>query len=76
MSTTTASTKRRFEFVQEKSSKFWEVRIQGSDVYVAYGRIGSTGQTSFKTLESAQAAKAHAEKLVREKTGKGYVEVT
>ncbi len=74
--TTVTPAKRRFEFVGGNSSKFWEVRVQGSDVYVAYGRIGSTGQTSFKTLESAQAATAHTEKLVREKTGKGYVEVT
>ena len=72
----TASSPRRFEFVQGTSNKFWEVRVQGSDVYVAYGRIGSTGQTSFKSLESAQAATSHAEKLVREKTGKGYVEAT
>jgi len=45
-------------------------------VYVTYGRIGSTGQSSFKTLESADAATSHAEKLVREKIGKGYLEVT
>ena len=76
MSTTTAVKKRRFEFVQGTSSKFWEVHVQGSDVYVTYGRIGSTGQSSFKTLESVDAATSHAEKLVREKTGKRYVEVT
>ena len=76
MSTTSASTKRRFEFVQGTSNKFWEVRIEGCDVYVAYGRIGSTGQTSFKTLETAEAATAHADKLLREKTAKGDVKVT
>ena len=74
-SMSTASTPRRFEFVQGTSSKFWEVRVQGSDVYVTYGRIGSTGQTSCKTLESAEAATAHAAKLVQEKTRKGYVAV-
>ena len=65
-----------FESPGGNSSKFWEVRVQGRDVYVTYGRIGSTGQTSFKSLESADAATSHAEKLVREKTAKGYVEVT
>lgn len=67
--------KRRFEFVGGNSSKFWEVRVQGADVYTSYGRIGSTGQTSCKSLESAGAAAAHAAKLVQEKTRKGYVAV-
>ena len=72
---TTAITPRRFEFVGGNSSKFWEVRVQGSDVYTSYGRIGSAGQTSCKTMESADAATAHVEKLVREKTAKGYLAV-
>ena len=76
LSTTTVSTKRHFEFVRGTSNKFWEVRVQGREVHVANGRIGSTGQISFKTLESAEAATSPAEKLNREKTGKGYVEVT
>ncbi len=70
-----------FESPGGNSSKFLEVRVQGCDVYVAYGRIGSTGQTSFKSLPTAEAATSHAENLVREKTvsiktAKGYVEVT
>ncbi|MCX7410110.1 MAG: DNA ligase [Planctomycetales bacterium] len=71
----TAITPRRFEFVGGNSSKFWEVRVQGSDVYTSYGRIGSSGQASHKTMESAEAATAHVEKLVREKTAKGYAAV-
>ena len=71
----TVTTPRRFEFVGGKSSKFWEVRVQGSDVYTSYGRIGSNGQSSFKSLASPEAAAAHAAKLVQEKTGKGYVAV-
>ena len=64
-----------FEFVGGNSSTFWEVRFLDCDVYVAYGRIGSTGQTSFKSLQTAEAATSHAEKLVREKMAKGYVAV-
>ncbi len=71
----TATTPRRFEFVVGNSSKFWEVRTQGTDVFTSYGRIGSAGQTSCKTMESAEAATAHAAKLVQEKTRKGYVAV-
>ncbi len=71
----TAITPRRFEFVGGNSSKFWEVRTQGCDVYTSYGRIGTSGQTSHKALQSAEAATANVEKLVREKTAKGYVAV-
>ncbi len=72
---TTATTLRRFEFVDGTSSKFWEVRTQGCDVYTSYGRIGTTGQTSSKSFETIEAAATHAEKLVREKTAKGYLSV-
>ena len=75
MPTTTTSKLRRFEFVGGTSSKFWEVRVQGADVDTCYGRIGSTGQTSSKSFETAAQAAAHGEKLVQEKTRKGYVAV-
>ncbi len=70
---TSSTTPRRFEFVGGDSSKFWEVRTQGCDVYTSYGRIGSAGQTSCKALPSAEGATAHVESLIREKTAKGYV---
>ena len=73
MSTATASKPRRFEFVGGTSNKFWEVRVQGHDVYTCYGRIGSAGQTSCKPFETAAQAAAHGEKLIQEKTRKGYV---
>lgn len=75
MPTQTTSSTRRFEFVEGTSSKFWEVRCEGSDVVVSYGRIGSAGQTLKKSFDDAAAAERHVEKLIAEKTGKGYVEV-
>jgi hypothetical protein len=38
----------RFEFVDEKSSKFWEIRIDGQNVEVRYGKIGTSGQVQAK----------------------------
>lgn len=66
---------RRFEFAQGNSSKFWEVRQDSHEVVVRYGRIGTGGQSVRKPLKDAAAAEKHIEKLIREKTGKGYVEV-
>ncbi len=65
---------RRFEFAEGKSSKFWEISVDGSTVTVRFGRIGSNGMTQLKTFADAQAAARHAQKLIAEKSEKGYVE--
>jgi len=65
---------RRFEFVGGTSAKFWEVSVVGNQVTVRYGRLGTGGQMQTKTLADPTAAERHAEKLIGEKTRKGYVE--
>ena len=66
---------RYFEFVDEKSSKFWEVSQTGNAMTTRWGKIGTAGQSKTKTFgDDAAAAKAVA-KLVEEKTGDGYQEV-
>jgi DNA ligase-1 len=70
------SNSRRFEFSEGKSNKFWEIAIEGTDVTVRFGRIGTDGQTQTKPFPDAAAAKKHADKLVQEKTDKGYHEVS
>jgi predicted DNA-binding WGR domain protein len=66
---------RRFEFVEGTSKKFWEVFAAGSDVTVRFGRIGTDGQTQVKPHPTEAAALSALEKLIKEKTGKGYKEV-
>ena len=65
---------RHFEFVEGKSSKFWEISVDGCEVAVRYGRIGAAGTSKVKTFGDTEAAQRGAEKLIAEKTGKGYVE--
>jgi len=72
-SAASAST-RYFEFVEGKSSKFWEVTVDGCAVTVRYGRIGSSGTTKTKEFDDTGAADAHANKLIAQKSGKGYTE--
>ena len=62
----------RFEYVDEKSSKFWEIRVSGSDTEVHYGKIGTTGQAQTKPFDSPEAAQKNADKLVAEKIKGGY----
>ena len=66
-------TTRTFEFKDDKSSKFWEITQAGSKVTVRYGKTGTHGQTQEKVFADASDASKHVEKLVTEKTGKGYV---
>lgn len=72
---------RYFEFVGEDaqrgveaSSKFWEVSQDGVEVTVRFGKIGASGQTTKKEFDSEADAEAHVEKLIAEKTKKGYQE--
>ena len=65
---------RHFEFIGGNSAKFWEIEVEGTAVKVRYGRLGTQGQVSDKSFPDEAAAQKHAEKLIQEKTGKGYVE--
>jgi len=66
---------RRFEFSEGSSNKFWEVKVEGEQQIVRYGKLGTAGQEKEKDFDSAGDAKADTRKLIAEKTGKGYVEV-
>lgn len=59
-------------FEEGNSSKFWRARVEGSSLYVNYGRIGSDGQTQVKQFGSADAAEKELSKLEKEKRKKGY----
>ena len=65
---------RRFTFDDSSSSKFWEISQSAGEVTVRFGRSGTSGQTQTKSFADAAAAKKHADKLIAEKTAKGYVE--
>lgn len=65
---------RYFEFIEGTSAKFWEIRVEGTAFFTRYGKIGTDGQTTQKDWDSAERAEAEANKLVAEKTKKGYAE--
>jgi predicted DNA-binding WGR domain protein len=56
------------------ASKFWEVSVDGSDVSIRFGKIGINGQTTLKQFGSSEEASEQVEKMIKEKTKKGYVE--
>lgn len=67
---------RRFRFKADGSDKFWEIRVDGSSYVVRFGRAATAGQEKDKSFATPEAAQAAADKLIAEKTRKGYVETT
>ncbi len=66
---------RRFELVDGSSSKFWQIEREGSKLTIQWGKIGTAGQSQVKDFPSDAKALAERDKLVTEKTKKGYAEV-
>jgi uncharacterized protein (TIGR02996 family) len=67
---------RTFQYSDAKSHKFWNIEVSGSSFTVTYGKVGAAGQTQTKSFATAKAAQAEADKLIRGKLIKGYVETT
>ncbi|WP_266367085.1 DUF6493 family protein [Tellurirhabdus rosea] len=66
---------RYFTFTDDKSAKFWQIDTADTSFTVTYGRLGTTGQRLTKSFDTPERCQREADKLIREKTGKGYVEV-
>ncbi len=66
---------RVFHFQDGKSSKFWQIDVDGSRHTVRYGRVGTAGQVQAKDFVSEADARRAAERLIAEKLRKGYAEV-
>lgn len=58
----------------EKSSKFWEITVDGASHTVRYGRIGTNGRTLTKEFDSVEEARKSAEELIQSKRKKGYID--
>lgn len=66
----------RLELMDGKSCKFWEIELSGASYVVRWGRIGAEGQAKQKGFSDAEQAREEHDKLVAQKTKKGYVVVT
>ena len=65
----------RYELVEGKSAKFWEIEVGGASVTTRWGRLGTAGQEKTKVFASPGKAQAECDGLIREKVGKGYRQV-
>lgn len=65
---------KHLKYIDGTSDKFWEIQTSGSSHTVTYGRNGTDGQSKTKSFDSEDACLKDAEKLINEKTKKGYSE--
>ena len=63
---------RHYENTEGDSRKFWEINLQGSNVTVRYGRLGTSGQRKSWQFGSQDEAKRDWEKRIAQKTRRGY----
>jgi predicted DNA-binding WGR domain protein len=68
-------TKKYFEYTDAVSNKFWEINLKKNQMIITFGRIGIKNPVSqLRKFDSKEEAKKYAERKIREKTNKGYVE--
>jgi len=65
---------REFRFEQGTSNKFWRIGVEGGDVTVSYGRVGTKGNAVVKSYDTEARARREMAKLIEEKLRKGYLE--
>ncbi len=61
-----------YEFKEGSSNKFWEITLSGNSFTTRWGKIGTKGQEKTQSFSNPIEAKREYEKLVNEKTKKGY----
>lgn len=65
---------KQLKFIDGTSEKFWQIETSGESHTVTYGKIGTDGQSKTKKFDSEETCLKDAEKLIAEKTKKGYSE--
>lgn len=62
------------KYIDGVSDKFWQIEQNGISYTITYGRNGTSGVSVTKTMESELDCNKTVEKLIYEKTKKGYSE--
>ena len=65
----------RYEYSDGKSRKLWQIEQTESELHIRWGKLGTAGQSQVKHFDDAAKATAAMDKLIAEKTKKGYAAV-
>lgn len=67
--------KKRFIYQKGLSNKFWNIDCSGTTQNIVFGKIGTKGRKTTKEFSSEEECIAVSEKLIAQKTKKGYTEI-
>lgn len=59
----------------QHTTKFWNIRVGTDEFVVQYGKLGTVGKVQLKSFDTAEECRREADKLVRQKLKKGYIEI-
>ncbi|RAJ87277.1 putative DNA-binding WGR domain protein [Chitinophaga dinghuensis] len=62
-----------FIYQDNNSHKFWNITINGTEMTVTFGKVGTQGQLQVKSFATEEECRKASEKLIAEKVKKGYV---
>lgn len=66
--------KKHLKYIDGSSDKFWQIEVSNNTYTVTYGRNGTSGTSQTKSFDDDDQCLKAAEKLLNEKTKKGYSE--
>lgn len=72
--TWTDSSWRYFEFTNDKSKKFWQIKVDGKVATVKFGKMGTQGLGKTTNFCDEKSARRYASESINEKLEKGYFE--
>lgn len=52
-------------------TKFWEITLDGTSIITRHGRVGQSGHTKLKQLETPVGAKATHAEMIADKLAQG-----
>lgn len=58
----------------QHTTKFWNIRVGTDEFVVHYGKLGTIGKVQIKSFDSKVACRKEADRLIRQKLRKGYIE--
>ncbi|EPE62664.1 WGR domain protein [Exiguobacterium sp. S17] len=58
----------------QHTTKFWNIRVGTDEFVVHYGKLGTIGKVQIKSFDSEVACRKEADRLIRQKLRKGYIE--
>lgn len=58
----------------QHTTKFWNIRVGSNEFAAHYGKVGTIGKVQIQWFETTEECHKQADKLIRQKVRKGYVE--